>query len=106
MPGLTAYAGLLGIGKPKPGETVVVGAASGPVGSLAGQIAKRQGCRVVGVAGGADKCAWVEGELGFDICLDRRAPDLPARLAAACPNGIDSMWSWWAVRCSTPCCRS
>jgi NADPH-dependent curcumin reductase CurA len=89
MPGHTAYAGLLGIGRPKSGETVVVGAASGPVGSLAGQIAKRRGCRVVGVAGGADKCAWVTGELGFDACLDRREPDLAARLAAACPNGID-----------------
>lgn len=89
MPGHTAYAGLEVVGKPKPGETLVVGAASGPVGSLTGQLAKRAGCRVVGVAGGADKCAWVTGELGFDACLDRREPDLDGRLAAACPDGID-----------------
>ena len=89
MPGLTAFAGLEVVGRPKPGETLVVGAASGPVGSLTGQLARRAGCRVVGVAGGADKCAWVTGELGFDACLDRRAPDLAGRLAAACPDGID-----------------
>ena len=67
----------------------MVGAASGPVGSLAGQLARREGCRVVGVAGGADKCAWVTGELGFDACLDRHGPDLAGRLAATCPDGID-----------------
>lgn len=89
MPGLTAFAGLEVVGRPKPGETLVVGAASGPVGSLAGQLARRAGCRVVGIAGGADKCAWVMEELGFDACLDRHGPDLDGRLAAACPDGID-----------------
>ena len=89
MPGLTAYAGLHGIAKPKPGETVVVGAASGAVGAIAGQMAKLGGCRVVGVAGGVDKCAYVETELGFDRCLDRREPDLAGRLRQACPDGVD-----------------
>jgi NADPH-dependent curcumin reductase len=89
MPGHTAYAGLLGIGRPKPGETVVVGAASGPVGSLTGQIAKLKGCRVVGVAGGPEKCRWVEKECGFDACLDRHEPDLALRLRQACPDGVD-----------------
>ena len=89
MPGLTAYAGLLAIGRPQPGETVVVGAASGAVGAIAGQIAKLKGARAVGIAGGADKCRYVEEELGFERCLDRKTPDLPARLAAACPDGID-----------------
>jgi NADPH-dependent curcumin reductase CurA len=87
--GLTAYAGLLDIGRPKPGETVVVAAASGGVGSIVGQIARIKGARAVGIAGGAAKCAYVTGELGFDACLDHRAPDFPARLAAACPGGID-----------------
>ena len=106
MPGLTAYAGLLGIGRPQAGETVVVGAASGPVGSLAGQIARRKGCRVIGVAGGPEKCAWVTGELGFDACLDRRLPDLAGRLAAACPDGIDIYVELVGGEpCSTPCCR-
>ncbi len=89
MPGLTAYVGLHAIAKPKPGETVVVGAASGAVGAIAGQLAKIMGCRVVGVAGGPDKCRYVEAELGFDACLDRREPDLAARLEAACPDGVD-----------------
>jgi NADPH-dependent curcumin reductase CurA len=89
MPGLTAYVGLHAIAKPKPGETVVVGAASGAVGAIAGQLAKIAGCRVVGVAGGPDKCRYVETELGFDMCLDRREPDLAARLQAACPDGVD-----------------
>jgi NADPH-dependent curcumin reductase CurA len=87
--GLTAYAGLLDIGRPKPGETVVVAAASGGVGSIVGQIARIKGARAVGVAGGGDKCAYVVEDLGFDACLDHRAPDFPARLAAACPQGID-----------------
>lgn len=87
--GLTAYAGLLDIGKPKPGETVVVAAASGGVGSLVGQYAKIAGTRAVGIAGGAEKCAFVVGELGFDACVDHRAPDFAARLKAACPGGID-----------------
>ena len=89
MPGMTAYTGLLAIGRPKPGETVVVGAAAGAVGAVAGQIAKLKGCRVVGVAGGPEKCTYVERELGFDVCLDRREPDLAARLEAACPRGVD-----------------
>jgi hypothetical protein len=89
MPGLTAYVGLLDIGQPKPGETVVVPAATGAVGSVVGQIAKLKGCRVVGVAGGPRKCAYAREELGFDECLDHHAPELPQRLAAACAKGID-----------------
>jgi len=89
MPGMTAYMGLLEIGKPQSGETVVVAAASGPVGSLVGQIAKIKGARAVGIAGGAKKCAYVKDELGFDDCVDHRAGDFPERLAAACPKGID-----------------
>jgi NADPH-dependent curcumin reductase CurA len=89
MPGLTAYTGLLNIGKPRPGETLVVAAASGAVGSVLGQIAKIKGCRVVGIAGGEEKCRFVEDELGFDDCLDHRQLDLPDRLKEACPNGID-----------------
>lgn len=92
MPGFTAYGGLLTIGEPKPGETVVVGAASGPVGATVGQIAKLRGCRVIGVAGGAEKCAHVVNKLGFDACLDHRADDFEAQLAAACPDGIDIYW--------------
>lgn len=89
MPGFTAYMGLLDIGQPQAGETVVVAAASGAVGAVVGQLAKLRGCRVVGIAGGAEKCRYVVEELGFDACLDHKAPDLPARLAAACPQGID-----------------
>ena len=89
MPGMTAYTGLLNIGKPQPGETVAVAAASGAVGSAVGQIAKIKGCRAVGIAGGAEKCAYVTDEFGFDACVDHRAPDFAERLAAACPDGID-----------------
>jgi len=89
MPGLTAYVGLLDIGHPQEGETVVVAAATGAVGSVVGQIAKLKGCRVVGVAGGAPKCAHAVESLGFDACLDHREPQLRERLAAACPKGID-----------------
>ncbi len=89
MPGLTAYVGLLDIGEPKAGETVVVGAATGAVGSVVGQIAKLKGCRVVGVAGGAAKCDYAVEVLGFDACLDHRSGELRERLAAACPKGID-----------------
>jgi len=89
MPGMTAYTGLLEIGKPQPGETVVVAAASGAVGALVGQVAKIKGARAVGIAGGPRKCDYVKNELGFDACLDHRAPDLAGRLAAACPGGID-----------------
>jgi NADPH-dependent curcumin reductase CurA len=89
MPGLTAYVGLLDIGEPKAGDTLVVGAATGAVGSVVGQIAKLKGCRVVGVAGGAQKCDYAVGTLGFDACLDHRDPNLREALAAACPDGID-----------------
>ncbi len=89
MPGMTAYTGLLNIGQPKEGETVVVAAASGAVGSVVGQIAKIKGCRAVGVAGGKEKCDFVRQELGFDDCIDHRSPGFPAELKAACPNGID-----------------
>ena len=89
MPGFAGYVGLRLIGKPQPGETVVVATASGPVGSLVGQLAKLSSARAVGIAGGPDKCAYVKNELRFDAALDRRAPDFPAQLAAACPEGID-----------------
>jgi NADPH-dependent curcumin reductase len=89
MPGMTAYTGLRTIGKPKAGETVVVAAASGPVGSLVGQIARIQGARAVGIAGGPDKCRYLTEVLSFDAAIDHRGPDLPGRLAAACPKGID-----------------
>jgi hypothetical protein len=89
MPGMTAYAGLLEIGKPQAGETVVVAAASGAVGSAVGQIAKIRGARAIGIAGGKDKCDYVKRELGFDDCLDHRDPDLAAKLRDACPKGID-----------------
>jgi NADPH-dependent curcumin reductase CurA len=89
MPGTTAYSGMTDIGQPKAGETVVITAASGAVGSVAGQLAKRAGARVVGIAGGPEKCLWVQESLGFDACVDHRAYDLPGELAAACPDGID-----------------
>ncbi|POR43026.1 NADP-dependent oxidoreductase [Methylobacterium sp. V23] len=89
MPGMTAYTGLLNIGQPKTGETVVVAAATGPVGSLVGQIAKRKGARAVGIAGGPEKCAFLRDTLGFDAAVDHRAEDFPDALAAACPDGID-----------------
>jgi NADPH-dependent curcumin reductase len=89
MPAFTAYVGLLDIGEPKAGETVVVAAATGAVGSVVGQIAKLKGARVVGIVGNDDKCRYAVDELGFDVCLNRREPQLAERLAAACPNGID-----------------
>jgi NADPH-dependent curcumin reductase CurA len=89
MPGFTATMGLLDIGQPQPGETVVVAAASGAVGAVVGQIAKIKGCRVVGIAGGAEKCGYVVGELGFDACIDHRCADFKQRLAQECPRGID-----------------
>jgi hypothetical protein len=89
MPGMTAYTGLLDIGKPQPNETVVVAAASGAVGSAVGQIAKIKGARAVGIAGGKDKCDYVKRELGFDDCIDHRDPNLAAKLKDACPKGID-----------------
>lgn len=89
MPGFTAYVGLLDIGEPKPGETVVVGAATGAVGAVVGQIAKLKGARVIGIAGGPDKCRYAVEELGFDVCVDHRDPRLAQQLAGACPDGID-----------------
>lgn len=92
MPGLTAYGGLLDIGAPQKGETLVVGAATGAVGSVVGQMGRLKGCRVVGIAGGAEKCRYAVEELGFDACVDHRREDLPQRLAEACPEGVDIYW--------------
>ena len=89
MPGMTAYMGLLRIGQPKDGETVVVSAASGAVGAVVGQIARIKGCRVVGIAGAKEKCDYVVDELGFDACVSHRDPDLAGKLGDACPDGID-----------------
>lgn len=89
MPGMTAYVGLLDIGRPRPGETVVVSAAAGAVGSVVGQIARIKGCRAVGVAGSPDKCAHVVRDLGFDACVSYREADFAAALRTACPDGID-----------------
>lgn len=89
MPGFTAYVGLLELGQPKEGETVVVSAASGAVGSVVGQIAKLKGCRVVGIAGADDKCDYVVDELGFDAAVNYRDEDFESKLRAACPDGID-----------------
>ncbi|MDG0797825.1 NADP-dependent oxidoreductase [Pectobacterium punjabense] len=89
MPGFTAYMGLTDIGQPKAGETLVVAAATGPVGATVGQIGKLKGCRVVGVAGGAEKCRYAVEVLGFDVCLDHRADDFAEQLKQACPQGID-----------------
>ncbi len=89
MPGFTAWAGLTRIGDPKKGETIVVAAATGPVGATVGQIGKIMGCRVVGVAGGPDKCAYAVDELGFDACIDHKADDFAEQLAKASPDGID-----------------
>ncbi len=87
--GKTAYHGLMSVGRPQAGETVVVSAAAGSVGMYVGQIAKAFGCRAVGIAGGAEKCAWVKSELGFDACVDYRGGNLFRELKAACPDGID-----------------
>lgn len=89
MPGFTAWAGLTQIGMPKPGETVCVAAATGPVGATVGQIAKLMGCHVVGIAGGPDKCAYAVGALGFDACVDHKSSDFAAKLQAATPKAID-----------------
>lgn len=91
MPGLTAWVGLEDIGQPKPGETVVVSAATGAVGQVVGQIAKARGAKVVGIAGGQAKCDFAVRELGFDACLDHRG-DLNAQLDQACPEGVDVYW--------------
>ncbi|MET0265328.1 MAG: NADP-dependent oxidoreductase [Duganella sp.] len=92
MPGMAAWYGLQQIIAPKAGETVVVSAASGAVGSVVGQLAKLQGCRVVGIAGGAEKCAYVVDQLGFDACIDYKAGQLEADLAAATPDGVDGIF--------------
>jgi NADPH-dependent curcumin reductase CurA len=89
MPGMTAYFGLLDVGKPKAGDTVVVSGACGAVGSVVGQIAKIKGCRVIGIAGGADKCSLLTGEFGFDAAIDYKATDVKAALKEHCPKGID-----------------
>ena len=92
MPGMTAWYGLTQIMQAKEGETIVVSAASGAVGSVVGQLAKLRGCRAVGIAGGADKCAYVVNELGFDACVDYKAGNLQADLALATPDGIDALF--------------
>ena len=92
MPGMTAWYGLTQIMQAKPGETIVVSAASGAVGSVVGQLAKLRGCRAVGIAGGAEKCDYVVKELGFDACIDYKAGNLHADLAAATPNGVDALF--------------
>ncbi|MEO5669415.1 MAG: NADP-dependent oxidoreductase [Ramlibacter sp.] len=89
MPGMTGYFGLLDIGQPKPGETVVVSGAAGAVGQTVGQLARIKGCRVVGIAGGRAKCDWVVNELGFDACVDYKAGNVKAALKAECPKGVD-----------------
>ena len=89
MPGFTAYMGLLDIGQPKKGDTLVVAAATGPVGATVGQIGKLKGCRVIGVAGGEEKCRHAKEVLGFDECIDHKAEDFAEQLAAACDKGID-----------------
>jgi len=103
MPGLTAYVGLLDIGQPKAGETVVLAASTGAVGSVVGQIAKLKGCRVVGIAGARKKCEYAVDELGYDACVSHYDDDMAEQLAAACPDGIDVYFenvggsSWEAV---------
>ena len=89
MPGMTAYFGLLDVGQPKPGDTVVVSGAAGAVGQTVGQLAKIKGCRVVGIAGGQAKCDWVVNELGFDACIDYKAGNVRAGLKEHCPKGVD-----------------
>ena len=89
MPGMTGYFGLMDVGLPKEGETVVVSGAAGAVGQTVGQLAKIKGCRAVGIAGGPEKCAWVVDELGFDACIDYKAGDVKAGLKQHCPKGVD-----------------
>ncbi|SDE50529.1 hypothetical protein SAMN05421538_10794 [Paracoccus isoporae] len=89
MPGITAWHGLTAIGQPQPGETIAVAAATGPVGATVGQIGKIMGCRVIGIAGGAEKCSYAVDTLGFDACIDHKDAAMPERLAQAAPDGID-----------------
>jgi NADPH-dependent curcumin reductase len=103
MPGFTAHHGLIQIGEPKPGETVVVSAATGAVGTMVGQLAKAMGCYVVGIAGGPEKCSFAVKELGFDACVDHKSPTLKEDLKSSCPKGIDIYFEnvggpvFWAV---------
>jgi len=90
--GKTAYLGLVNVGKPKPGDTLVISGAAGATGSVVGQLGKLAGCRVVGIAGGAEKCAWLTEELGFDAAIDYKADKVRSRLREHCPRGIDVMW--------------
>jgi len=92
MPGFTAYSGMREIGRIKDGETLVVAAATGPVGATVGQLARAAGARAVGIAGGPQKCAYLLNELGFDAAVDHRSPDFVDELAAACPDGVDVYW--------------
>ena len=101
--GATAYFGMTGIGKPQPGETVVVSAAAGATGSVAGQIARIAGARVVGIAGGPEKCRAVVEDFGFDACIDYSEDDLTAALKEHCPRGSTSTSTTWAARSSTRC---
>ncbi|WP_421020693.1 zinc-binding dehydrogenase, partial [Klebsiella pneumoniae] len=89
MPGFTAYMGLLDIGQPKEGDTLVVAAATGPVGATVAQIGKLKGCRVVAIAGGEDKCQYAREHLSVDACIDHKADNFAEQLAEACPQGID-----------------
>jgi NADPH-dependent curcumin reductase CurA len=104
MPGFTAYHGLLKIGEPSPGETLVVASATGAVGSVVGQIGRIKGAHVVGVAGGADKCRYAVDTLGFDACIDHRAPDFADQLAAATAMASTSTSRMSGARCSMPSC--
>lgn len=106
MPGFTAYVGLLDMGQPKQGETVVVATATGAVGAVVGQMAKIKGARVVGIAGGADKCRFAVEEFGFDVCLDRRDPQLAESLAAAFRMASTFISRMSAALCSMRYCRS
>jgi NADPH-dependent curcumin reductase CurA len=105
MPGFTAYMGLLDIGQPKAGETLVVAAATGPVGATVGQIGKIKGCRTVGIAGGAEKCRYAVETLGFDLCLDHRADDFAEQLARPARRVLTFTTKTSAARCLTRCCR-
>ena len=105
MPGVTAWYGVNRIIAPKPGETLVVSAATGAVGSIVGQLAKAAGARAVGIAGGPEKCAYAVEVLGFDDCIDHRAPDFAARLKAALPNGIDGLFENVGGKCFDACLR-
>lgn len=105
MPGFTAYMGLLDIGQPKAGETLVVAAATGPVGATVGQIGKIKGCRTVGIAGGAEKCRYAVETLGFDLCLDHRADDFAEQLAQPAHRVLTFIMKTSAARFLTRCCR-